>query len=262
MARGRFISNTLGGSKKFSRLRNDTHRLAYVMLVTHADVAGRVDAYPPLLRGYAYTLMPWTDDQIQAALEDMHRVGLITLYTVDNEQYAEILDFDKHNKVRADREKPSDIPCPPESSSISRENAGSTPQQVEVEVQVQVQDKVQVQETTTSSNNDDLETLVEAWNTNRGRLPAAAKLTSGRAARLRTLVRDLGGTDQAYAAITIAAQEVSRDDFWIKKQYGFDNLLANQKVIQKAETAYNRGSFDHDQAEIDRMLAALGGNDA
>ena len=273
MARGRFISNTLGGSKKFSRLKNDTHRLAYVMLVTHADVAGRVDAYPPLLRGYAYTLMPWTDDQIQAALEDMHRVGLITLYTVDNEQYAEILDFDKHNKVRADREKPSDIPCPPESSSISRENAGSTPQQVEVEVQVQVQDKVQVQETTSSSGDDpievivdddplDYQAIVDAYNENCGRLPKIMKLNSTRKSRLRTLVRDLGSVEEAIAVVSIAAREVGQNEFWIKKEYNLDNLLNGQKLIGKAEIAMQRGSFDHHQAEIDRMLGALGGNDA
>ncbi len=150
MARGRFISNTLGGSKKFSRLQNDTHRLAYVLLVTHTDVEGRIEAYPPLLKGYAYTLLDWTHNQIQTALEDMHRVGLIHLYIVDDEQYAQVTDFAKHNKIRKDRESGSKIPSPLEDSGRTPADTatmrGSTPSQVEVEVEVEVEGEVEVKE--------------------------------------------------------------------------------------------------------------------
>lgn len=145
MARGRFISNTLGGSKKFSRLATDTHRLAYVLLVTMTDVEGRVEAEPQLLKGYAYTLLDWTNAEVQAALEDMHRVGLIQLYRIGDDQYAQVQDFDKHNKVRKDREADSKIPAPPESATNTkgrtpgglREGSGSKPSQVQVQVQVE-----------------------------------------------------------------------------------------------------------------------------
>ncbi len=140
MARGRFISNRLGGSKKFSRLANDSHRLAYVLLVTMTDVEGRVEADPPLLKGYAYTLLDWSHAQVQTALEDMHNVGLIHLYQIDGEQYAQVTDFEKHNKVRKDRESNSGIPGPMDNSGSTpgqlREYAGSTPPQVEVQVEV------------------------------------------------------------------------------------------------------------------------------
>jgi len=76
---------------------------------------------------------------------------------------------------------------------------------------------------------------------------------------LRTLIRDLGGFDKARAAIAIATKEVSGDDYWLQKGYGLDTLLAGQKVIQKAETAHNRGTFDRGEAERQRMLAALEG---
>ena len=199
-------------------------------------------------------------------------MGLIHLYEVNGKTYAEFADFHEHNQIRRNedgkptREGRSQVPDPPSDRAPTaqqpRSDRAVTASKDKDKDKGKDKVQVQAQSKTMSPAGDDLEMLVEAWNTNRGRLPAAAKLTSGRAARLRTLVRDLGGTDQAYAAITIAAQEVSRDDFWIRKQYGFDNLLAGQKVIQKAESAYNRGSFDTDQAEIDRMLAAIGGNDA
>ena len=119
---------------------------------------------------------------------------------------------------------------------------------------------IEVGTPTPRANPTDLQDLVDTWNEHRGSLPAAQKLTSTRRSKLRALTRDLGGHDQAKAAIAIATKEVSGDPWWQKHGYGLDNLLAGQKVIQKAETAWNRGTFDQQQSEINRMLAALGPN--
>ncbi len=151
MASGRFISNTLGASHKFGDLTSDTHRVMYVLLLTHTDVEGRVDADPRVLNGRAFTLMGWTTDQVQEGLESLAAARLIHLYRVDGRQYAEVVDFEKHNKVRRDREKASEIPArtsetaapiPHDGGSTPGalpEAAGSSPQQVEVQVQVEVQ---------------------------------------------------------------------------------------------------------------------------
>lgn len=153
MANGRFISNTLGASHKFGDLSNDTHRVMYVLIITHTDVEGRVDADPRVLNGRAFTLMGWTTDQVQAGLEALAAAKLIHLYRVGGRQYAEIVDFEKHNKVRKDREKASDIPARASNAAAPVQHergstpgglpelAGSSPQQVEVQVQVQVQEE-------------------------------------------------------------------------------------------------------------------------
>jgi len=93
----------------------------------------------------------------------MHRVGLIHLYIVDGEQYAEVIDFTAHNKVRKDRESTSKIPSPRESSGTTpgllREYSGSTPSQVEVEVQVkdqvEVEGEVEVQDAPPPQHSED-----------------------------------------------------------------------------------------------------------
>ena len=279
MARGRFISSTLGRSKKYNQLPDHFTKLVYVHTLTAADEQGRIEADVIAIYGDHFVVDPEASlERIEAALIAMHRVGLIQLYESDGKRYAQFEDFHKHNTIRRDkdglptREGRSRVPPPPEHRTETaqelRDDRVETAPQVEVEVKDQVE--VQEQGTTTSPNGDDrdqlsraenenLQTLVDAWNEHRGPLPAAQKLTSTRKQKLKTLMRDLGGTEPTRAAIAIATKEVSTDDFWIKRGYGLDNLLAGQKVIQKAETAYNRGSFNHEQSEIDRILTAIGG---
>jgi len=120
MARGRFITNTLGDSHKFATLKSDTHRCAYMLLITYADAEGRFIADPITLNGKLYTRLEWDRGIVTAALADMHRVGLITLYEVDGKPYGVVTDFHKHNTIRRKddgdpkEEAPSRVPAPPE----------------------------------------------------------------------------------------------------------------------------------------------------
>jgi hypothetical protein len=120
MARGRFISNTLGDSRKFADLTNDLHRAAYMLLVAYADAEGRFIADSITLKGKLYTRCPWTAEQIESALLDMYRTDLIQLYTCGSKRYGSIVDFHKHNLIRRKddgspkEEAPSRIPAPPE----------------------------------------------------------------------------------------------------------------------------------------------------
>jgi len=159
MARGRFISNTLGSSRKFAKLPDHFTRLLYILLVTHADVNGRVDADPIWIRGQVLTRVPCTDDEIQEALTHLDAVDLIKLYEVNEAPYLEIVKFDEHNKVRPEREAQAIIPGPtgakparrparpkPEvdaglTADRLRTDSAASPAQVEVEVEVEVETK-------------------------------------------------------------------------------------------------------------------------
>lgn len=122
MARGRFISNTLGRSDKFSKLPTDEDRLLYTLVLTHADSEGRIEVSPMHIRA---DCMPWSDatrDWIKASFAAMHDVGLVTLFEAEGKVYAEFTDFHKHNYISRwkkgekkglpDREAPSRIPDP------------------------------------------------------------------------------------------------------------------------------------------------------
>jgi hypothetical protein len=184
MARGRFITNTLGDSEKFSSLTSDTHRLAYVLLVTYADAEGRFSADPITLNGKLYTRLGWDARTVLAALEDMHQAHLITLYAVDGKRYGVVTDFHKHNKIRrkADgtphEEAPTRVPAPPEqptsnagTGAVHESYRGNTRvplPEVEVEVKGKGKDKDQLQpplpphETATLPIEDDAAELAHA----------------------------------------------------------------------------------------------------
>ena len=119
MARGRIIGQNLGDSEKIEALANDTHRFAYVLLVSYADSEGRFIADSVSLNGKLYTRCGWTPKIVEAALEAMHAVNLIVLYENGRKRYGVIVDFHKHNTIRLKDdgeprdEAPSRLPAPP-----------------------------------------------------------------------------------------------------------------------------------------------------
>lgn len=129
-----------------------------------------------------------------------------------------------------------------------------------------------VEELQTSPSGDELATtrpqakaksevqqVVDAYNAHCGSLPTVRALNTWRTRKIKNLIRDLGSTKEAIAVMGIAASEVANDDFWQQRRYGLDNLLRESRAIQKAETAVSRGTTDRNQADEDRLLAALGG---
>lgn len=112
MARGRMISSSLGGSRKFSRLQTNEARLVYCLILPHADAYGRIEADADFVKGTMLSRVPIDADTLEAALEDLHRVELIHLYEVDGFRYAEIVGFDEHNRTDPSREGQTSIPNP------------------------------------------------------------------------------------------------------------------------------------------------------
>lgn len=132
MARGRFISATLGGSRKFARLASDTHRMIYMLLIPSADAYGRVDVDPVTLSGHVLTRLGIAPDVVNEALADMHHVGLLHLYEVGEDHYAEIVGFHEHNDIDLSREAQAIIPdargvVPPEKPPRGTKRADADP---------------------------------------------------------------------------------------------------------------------------------------
>lgn len=113
MADGRMLKRRAASSKKIADLETDTARLLWFMLLPFTDVNGRVDADPVVVKG---TVCPkvktLTLKTIQSSLDDMHRVGLIVLYEIDDESYLEFARFHDFNKINPSKEAKSHIPPP------------------------------------------------------------------------------------------------------------------------------------------------------
>lgn len=129
MAKGRFITSDITKDKKINDLSDDTSRLGFTWLVTFADREGRTFGDPALVRSM---LFPRRDDisleQMEAYLQEWHDAGLICWYEAKGDKWIEFPNFDKHQKLRKDREAPSNIPEPGWS------NSGPTPEQDRVKL--------------------------------------------------------------------------------------------------------------------------------
>lgn len=113
MADGRMLKKVISESRRVASLKSDTHRMLYTWCIAHLDIEGRLVADPDLFKGkVAPRLKHITPSVCNAALLDMAEQELIILYEIDGDRYLQLRNFDKHNKVRKDKEKPSLIPPP------------------------------------------------------------------------------------------------------------------------------------------------------
>jgi hypothetical protein len=253
MARGRFISSTLGESDKFAVLEKDTYRVMFILMVTNADAEGRLKADSRWLKGKVYTLLDYTPELIEEGLFALAEAKLIRFYEVDGERFAEIVKFHDHNKIRRNedgrptREGVSRIPAPDEGRALTAavlpQSSSVTPAKgLRVKGKEQrVKGKEQTSDAAPALAGDvaqarrsDIEELVEAYNANRGRLPSITKLTKARKTRLRRFIGE-HGPDEAMALLVDATKQVASTDFWIENGYNLDNLLAGDKIVTKAE---------------------------
>jgi hypothetical protein len=106
--------------------------------------------------------------------------------------------------------------------------------------------------------------LLEVWNQNSGVLPKVQRLNSKRNAALSRLLKELGADTERL--FTQAVRQVASDRYWIENSYGFDNLIRDGRVVEKAEkfAAYGTMSAgDRKMAQSAlRIAEAIGGFDA
>lgn len=271
MARGRFITGTLGASHKLASVTDDAHRLMFILMVTNADVEGRLDADPRVLNGRVFTLMGWSPEHVEAGLEALARAELIHWYSVENRAYAEIVNFHEHNSVRRDREQASRIPGPDQGSPMPsrrtagerRESSGSTPAEVKVS-QDKIKSSTREELSSTSSTRAHYQTFLEAWNDHRGNLPACTTLNDKRKRGIDNVIKD--HQHEALDIFTAAVMHVATDDYWVQQGYNIDNLLRPGRVLEKAEkwrAAPGMTSNNRKTANIAATIArAIGGLDA
>lgn len=126
MARGRFISRRLCGSKKYAALRHDRSRVIYVLMYTWADREGRLsmEADPEEIKRFCCPYLRYSPNQIADSMLELHRIELIHIYEHDGKPYLVFEAFEEHQVgLRKDKEAPSDIPAPPK----RRSKDGPTP---------------------------------------------------------------------------------------------------------------------------------------
>lgn len=114
-------------SKKFAALKTDKARLLWFYMLPFTDVDGRLEADAEDVRDEIIRKQRkgYTIEKIEECLQDLNRVGLITLYSIDGKNYLEFARFWDEQTHNPEREAKSDIP-PPTPGAL-QEHSKSTP---------------------------------------------------------------------------------------------------------------------------------------
>ncbi len=121
MAEGRMIKKRVSKSKKMASVKMEAARTLYFMMYPHADIGGRVEADPQIVKGEYIIYFNWSLKKIYDCLVELHRVELIIFYEVNGNLYVQFTRFSDFQSLRKDKEAESGIPVPPK---------GITPEQV------------------------------------------------------------------------------------------------------------------------------------
>ena len=112
--------------------------ILYTWFIAHQDVKGRVNSLATTIKGNIVPHLKYIAvNSIPLLLQEMQSAGLCVLYG-ENQEYCQMLGFNKNQKIDENRESPSEIPPPPEQlesySGVTQEllgsNSGLTPPQV------------------------------------------------------------------------------------------------------------------------------------
>jgi hypothetical protein len=118
------IRKEIANSKKLS-LCCDAAKVIYFMMLPHTDVEGRVKACPEIVKGQYLTMLEYSGALIQSCLEELHKVGLIVLYKIGTDQFAQYTRFKDFQTLNPKREAKTKIPPPDfNNSGLTPDNSG------------------------------------------------------------------------------------------------------------------------------------------
>lgn len=275
------ISGTIGESRKFAALANDTHRMIYLMVIPHVDKAGRFEADPIVIRSKCLMRLNVDLSLIQAWLNDAASIGLIHFYEANGIPILEIVDFLKHNTPHH-KEPESELPGPDQGTPFQTQETNvessmkqacakheSTSAIIEVN-RIELKEKEREYKTPSTRERESppeqlaaspprekelhpskekelYQLYVDAWNEHRGPLPAIRGLNPQRRRAIDAHVKEHG--EAAFLIFIDAVRQVATESFWIERGYGFGNILTAGKALNWAEKWRETGGRDLSTSE-------------
>lgn len=115
MARGRMINSKIARNKAINDLSDDTSRLAFTWLITFADVDGRCNGDPAIVRSLVFPRrVDVTIEQMAGYIQEWAGAGLVIWYEAEGDLWIAFPSFEDNQKGLDRRKEPaSEIPEPP-----------------------------------------------------------------------------------------------------------------------------------------------------
>lgn len=124
MAKARMISRSISTSRKLARV-DDMAALIFTWIQPHTDDYGRLEGDAMTVRAKVCPMRDYTNEQVEKALQEMEVAGLITLYTVNNERYLQVCNFEEHQTFKTDRPRKEEYPKPEDTEVLQMEPTGN-----------------------------------------------------------------------------------------------------------------------------------------
>jgi hypothetical protein len=226
MADGRMLKKTIANSRKLATV-SDKAKVLWFMMLPHTDVEGRLKVCPPIVKGQYLTMLNYSLAAIQKALTELHNAGLIILYEVEGNQYAEFTRFKDFQSLRPDREGESSI-LPPDSGTtpgVDQENSGVR--------------EVKLREVKLNEDNNIFTKVLDHWNRQKENGPWKTHnlLTPDIRAAIRENLKEWAVEDMMLAISNFAMILQGKEYLWTFNKWGLREFLTrherdNRKVLQ------------------------------
>ncbi|HYD35526.1 MAG TPA: hypothetical protein VD999_05640 [Vitreimonas sp.] len=106
------IDKKISVSEKVADLKSDKAKLLYTWAIPHADDFGLLPGSARTIKAEVMPMEEITMEDIGFHLEDMVRVGLLKAVTIESKEYYYIVDFNKHQTLKKDRQPQTIVNIP------------------------------------------------------------------------------------------------------------------------------------------------------
>lgn len=131
--RARLLYTSIWHSEQVTQLK-PLERLLFIGMVTIADDDGRFKADERFLNSQIFPYDSFQATKVAKMRENIHSIGLIYVYKVENTLYAVHPNWTRFQKLRLDRVKPSEIPPPVVANLQPNDNHTTTEENVSEEM--------------------------------------------------------------------------------------------------------------------------------
>lgn len=119
----RILKESICTSEEIESLTEQQEVFFYRLMVS-CDDYGLMDARPAILKARCYPLKSFDSKRIQMLLDALHTVGLIRLYEIEGRPYLKMVNWEKHQTIRA---KHSKYPIPQADDFICKQMQADVP---------------------------------------------------------------------------------------------------------------------------------------
>jgi len=127
------ISKSISTSKKLSAL-STLEALLFTWIIPHCDDYGRMDGNAKIVKGIVMPLRDESVEEIEKSLKELAKKQLIERYSIEDEEYIQIVKWEDHQTFKTDRNRVAKYPENPNGNQLETDRKNRPPKLSEVKL--------------------------------------------------------------------------------------------------------------------------------